>query len=141
SATRWWWLLRVNRLPVGFWAAQRFTWIGLFFNNVVPGQTGGDLVKALYVMKRCHGERVAAMMSVVVDRVMGLASLSLLAAVAVLFYLDRQEFASLAVALWGVLGAVVLLGCLAFSRRLRALVRLKDLLERLPPRIGQILKR
>src|SRR5690606_21519442 len=56
-------------------------------------------------------------------------------------YLDRQEFASLAVALWGVLGAVVLLGCLAFSRRLRALVRLKDLLERLPPRIGQILKR
>lgn len=141
SATRWWWLLRVNDLPIGFWAAQRYTWIGLFFNNVVPGQTGGDLVKALYVMKRCQGERVPAMMSVVVDRVMGLASLSLLAAVAVLFYLDQQEFASLAVALWAVLGAVVVLGCLAFSRRLRAFVRLKDLLERLPHKIGQLLKR
>lgn len=141
SAIRWWWLLRANNLPIGCLVALRFTFIGLFFNNVVPGQTGGDLVKAIYVMKRCHGERVAALMSVVVDRVMGLASLSILAAVAVLFYLDDSEFRYLAVVLWAILAGVVLLGALAFSRRLRGLIRLSDLLTALPTRINEVLRR
>lgn len=141
ASTRWWWLLTVNKLPISFWSAYRFTWIGIFFNNVVPGQTGGDLVKAIYVMKRCHGARVPAMMSVVVDRIMGLASLSLLAAVSVLFYLSDPEFVNLAIVLWGVLGMVILFGIVAFSRRVRSLIRLKQLLDRLPDKIGHLLKR
>jgi len=141
AATRWWWLLRVNQLPIAFWSAYRFTWIGIFFNNVVPGQTGGDLVKAIYVMKRCEGARVPALMSVVVDRIMGLASLSLLAAISVLFYLDNGEFLNLAILLWAVLGMVILFGVVAFSRRVRTLIRLKQLLEMLPDRIGSLLKR
>ncbi|MCB9869465.1 MAG: flippase-like domain-containing protein [Planctomycetes bacterium] len=141
ASSRWWWLLEVNRLPIGYWAAYRYTWVGVFFNNVVPGQTGGDLVKAIYVMKRCHGERVPAMMSVVIDRILGLASLSLLAAIAVLFYLDNSEFATLAAVLWAVLAGVVLLGVVAFSRRIRSLIRLRDLLEKLPPKLSHVLKR
>ena len=141
AATRWWWLLRVNELPIAFWSAYRFTWIGIFFNNVVPGQTGGDLVKAIYVMKRCQGARVPALMSVVVDRVMGLASLSLLAAISVLFYLDSSEFVNLAILLWAVLGMVIAFGVVAFSRRVRTLIRLKQLLEMLPEKIGNLLKR
>ena len=141
SATRWWWLLRANNLPIGCFAALKFTFIGLFFNNVVPGQTGGDLVKAIYVMKRCPGERVAALMSVVVDRIMGLASLSILAAVAVLFYLDDSEFRYLAVVLWAILGVVVLMGVLAFSRRMRSMIKLSDLLGALPKRISDLLRR
>lgn len=141
AATRWWWLLRANQLGVSYGQAFRFTWIGIFFNNVVPGGTGGDLVKAIYVMKRCEGARVPAMMSVVVDRIMGLGSLSLLAAVAVLFYLDNEEFQLLAQVLWAILGGVVLIGCLAFSKRLRSLIRLKPLLERLPERLSGLLKR
>ena len=141
AATRWWWLLTVNKLPISFWSAYRFTWIGIFFNNVVPGQTGGDLVKALYVMKRCEGARVPAMVSVVVDRIMGLASLSLLAAISVLFYLNTAEFRNLAIVLWAVLGMVILFGVISFSRRVRSLIRLKQLLEMLPNRIGHLLKR
>ena len=80
----------------------------------------------------CHGARVPAMMSVVVDRVMGLASLALLAAIAVLFYLHDPEFATLAVGLWAILACIVLAGAIEFSRRLRSLVRLKALLERFP---------
>lgn len=141
AGTRWWWLLKVNNLPVSFWAAQRFSWIGIFFNNVVPGQTGGDLVKAIYAMKRSHGARIPAIMSVVVDRVMGLASLALLAAISVLFYLDRDGFSTLAIALWAILFGVILLGIVAFSRRVRGFIRLTALLERLPEKLSMLLKR
>lgn len=134
SAIRWWWLLRVNELTVRFREALRFTWIGVFFNNVVPGQTGGDVVKALYIVKRCPEGRVAALMSVVVDRILGLGSLALLGAIVVLFQLER--FGLLALGIWGVLGLVAAIGVVAFSRRVRKLVRLDQILRRLPQKLS-----
>jgi uncharacterized protein (TIRG00374 family) len=139
GALRWWWLLHINELPIGRWQALRFTWIGLFSTNFLPGLTGGDLVKALYVMKHSPAARVRALVSVIVDRVMGLGSLALLGAVIVLFQLDR--FATLALGIWGVLLGVGFLGCIAFSRRLRRLIHLDDLLNLLPARISGLLKR
>jgi glycosyltransferase 2 family protein len=138
AGTRWWWLLRVNGTNVSLLETLRFTWIGIFFNTVVPGATGGDVVKALYIMKRCPGQRVPVLVSVIVDRVLGLASLAVLGAVVVLFALDR--FGQLALAIWAVIGGVALLFAIAFSRRLRQLVRLKSLLDRLPARLGNLLK-
>lgn len=138
ASARWWWLLRVNGTDVSLWETVRFTWIGIFFNNVMPGSTGGDVVKALYIMKRCPGHRVEVMVSVIVDRVLGLGSLALLGAIVVLFALDRC--ADLALVIWSVIGGVGLLGCVAFSKRLRQLVRLKTLLERLPHKVGHVLR-
>lgn len=139
SAARWWWLLRVNGLAVRMREALRFTWIGVFFNNIVPGQTGGDVVKALYIVKRCPEGRVAALMSVVVDRILGLGSLALLGAIVVLFQTDR--FGWIALGIWGVLALVAAIGVFAFSRRVRKLVRLDQLLRRLPARIaGPLMK-
>ncbi|MFM1872212.1 MAG: hypothetical protein RL398_1634, partial [Planctomycetota bacterium] len=138
AGARWWWLLRVNGTDVSLLETLRFTWIGVFFNTVVPGATGGDLVKALYIMKRCPGHRVPVLVSVVVDRVLGLASLALLGAFVVLFALDR--FADIAVGIWGVIAGVGMLGIVAFSKRLRRLVKLKWLLERLPHKLTNLLK-
>jgi len=138
AGARWWWLLRVNGTDVSMAETLRFTWIGIFFNNVVPGATGGDLVKALYIMKRCPGHRVQVLVSVIVDRVLGLASLALLGGIAVLFALDH--YGEIALAIWGVIGIVSLLGIIAFSRRLRHLVRLSWLLGRLPHKIGNLLR-
>jgi glycosyltransferase 2 family protein len=138
ASARWWWLLRVNGTDVSLWETLRFTWIGIFFNNVIPGATGGDVIKALYIMKRCPGHRVQVLVSVIVDRVLGLASLALLAAVVVLFALDRCG--DLALGIWGVIAGVCLLGAIAFSRRLRHLVRLNSLLARLPQRVGHVLR-
>ena len=138
SGARWWWLLRVNGTDVSLQETLRFTWIGIFFNNVVPGATGGDVIKAIYIMKRCPGHRVPVLVSVIVDRVLGLASLALLGAVVVLFALDG--FGDIALGIWGVIAGVGLLGVVALSRRLRQLVRLKWLLERLPQRVTHVLK-
>jgi hypothetical protein len=46
--SRWWFLMRANGLGVRFMEAQKFGWIGLFFSNVLPGATGGDVIKAVY---------------------------------------------------------------------------------------------
>lgn len=139
AGARWWWLLRVNGMDVSLPEALRLSWIGVFFNTVVPGATGGDVIKAIYIMKRCPGHRVPALVSVIVDRVLGLTSLAILAAVIVLVYFDRFG-AVLALPIWGVIVGLGVLGMFAFSRRLRSLIRLKWLLERLPARVIALLK-
>ena len=138
AGARWWWLLRVNGTDVSLLETLRFTWIGIFFNTVMPGSTGGDVIKALYIMKRCPGHRVQVLVSVGVDRILGLGSLALLGAVCVLFALDR--FAEIALSIWGVIVGVGLLGVFAFSRRLRSLIRLNDLLNRLPHKLRGMLQ-
>lgn len=133
AGVRWWWLLRVIGTDVSLFETLRFTWIGVFFNAVMLGSTGGDVIKALYIMKRCPGHRVPVLVSVGVDRILGLGSLALLGAFAVLFALD--DFTNIALGIWGVILAVGLMGLVAFSKRLRKLVRLKHLLNRLPTAI------
>lgn len=133
AGLRWWWLLRVIGTDVSLVETLRFTWIGVFFNAVMLGSTGGDVIKALYIMKRCPGHRVPVLVSVGVDRILGLGSLALLGAFAVLLALD--DFRNIALGIWGVILLVALLGIIAFSKRLREFVRLKWLLHRLPAQI------
>lgn len=130
AGVRWWWLLRVIGTDVSLFETLRFTWIGVFFNAVMLGSTGGDVIKALYIMKRCPGHRVPVLVSVGVDRILGLGSLALLGAFAVLFAID--DFPYIALGIWGVIGGVGLLGIVAFSKRLRERVKLKSLLNKLP---------
>jgi uncharacterized protein (TIRG00374 family) len=132
AGIRWWWLLRVIGTDVSLFETLRFTWIGVFFNAVMLGSTGGDVIKALYIMKRCPGHRVQVLVSVGVDRILGLGSLALLGAFAVLFAID--DFPKIALGIWGVIAAVGLIGLISFSKRLRDRVRLKSLLNRVPAR-------
>jgi hypothetical protein len=134
---RWWWLLRVNNLNVGFFEAQRFAWIGFFFNNIMPGSTGGDVVKAVYIAKRCATERIRAMVSIVIDRILGVLSLLLVGGVASLLAVDR--FPTFVIVVWLTAGGAVLICVLLLSPRLRRLIRFERLIARLPKRLGEIL--
>ena len=134
---RWWWLLRANLLDVGVLEIQRLAWIGLFFSNVIPGSTGGDVVKAIYIAKRCSTDRVRALVSVVVDRIVGLLSLLFLACLASLIALDR--FPIFAATVWLSGFGVVLVCALLLSPSLRNLVRFDQLISRLPERWGKVL--
>jgi uncharacterized protein (TIRG00374 family) len=135
---RWWWLLRANRLDVGFFEVQRLAWIGFFFNNVIPGTTGGDVVKAVYIAKRCSTDRVRALVSVVVDRILGLLSLLLVGSLASLLAVDR--FPTFAMVVWLTAAGTLLFCMLLLSPGLRRLVRFEQLIARSPKRLGQILK-
>ena len=75
---RWWLLLRTQSIFIGFWAAVRLHFLGLFYNNFMPGSVGGDLVRAWYVTK--HSDKwFEAALSVFVDRLIGLVSTLIIA--------------------------------------------------------------
>ena len=84
---RWWLLLRVNAIIIGFWAAVRLHYLGLFYNNFMPSSIGGDLIRAWYVTTHTDKKYEAAL-SVFVDRIIGLASTLV---IAVSFYVLRDR--------------------------------------------------
>ncbi len=80
---RWWLLLRTQAIFIPFWAAVRLYLLGWFYNNVMPSSVGGDLIRLWYVTKHTE-KKFEAGLSVLVDRVIGLASTLI---IAVFFYL------------------------------------------------------
>jgi uncharacterized protein (TIRG00374 family) len=130
GALRWMLLLRAQGLVVTYWRAFRLTMIGFFFNNVLPGLTGGDIVKAVMIAQDHPEERPAAVGTVIVDRVLGLLVLALMSAAVLVFTYDRYPQASIAV--FGFLGAAALGIVVFFSRRVRSALKLDELAKKLP---------
>jgi len=79
---RWWILLRSQSIFISFVSAVRLHFLGLFYNNCMPGSVGGDLIRAWYVTKHTD-KRFEAALSVFIDRVIGLVSTLI---IAVFFY-------------------------------------------------------
>jgi uncharacterized protein (TIRG00374 family) len=83
SAVRWQWLAR----PLGFDGQLRkyvgAYFVGMFFNLLLPTSVGGDAVRAVY-LNAGSGRKVAAVMSVLLDRLSGLLVLLGVACIAAL---------------------------------------------------------
>ncbi len=129
---RWWLLLRARQLGVSLWTTFRLVMVGCFFNYAMPGTTGGDLVKIFYAARSAGGRRADAVVSVVVDRFVGLGGLVVLTASMGLFMrheaLVRQVSLSVTgLALLGVLCAAVYVW--SWPRRV---LKLDRALHRLP---------
>jgi len=133
---RWWWLLRANMFNVSVLEVQKLAWIGFFFNNVIPGSTGGDVVKAVYIARRLSTDKVPALVSVFVDRIMGLLSLFFLACLASLMALN--DFPQIAITVWLLSLGAVLFCTFLISANLRKLIRIDHAINRLPARISKI---
>jgi uncharacterized protein (TIRG00374 family) len=71
---KWYLLVRVQRLAISFWGLATFTFTGLFIGNVLPTNIGGDVVRAAMLARAGRGTTEAAAISVVVDRLFGLAA-------------------------------------------------------------------
>ncbi|MBL8863378.1 MAG: flippase-like domain-containing protein [Planctomycetes bacterium] len=91
AITRWWRLLRVAGCAARWYDALRLTFIGFFMNLVVPGLTGGDVVKAVLVVREHPERRADALVSVLVDRGLGL--LVLMGMAAVVVSVESERFA------------------------------------------------
>ncbi len=81
---RWGLLMRVQEIYLSFWTILRLTMIGIFFNIVVPGGVGGDLLKMVYLRKEAGERTPEGVLTVLVDRILGLSGLLAVALVAVL---------------------------------------------------------
>jgi hypothetical protein len=133
--TRWWRLLRAIGVGTRWTNVFRLNFLGLFFNAVVPGLTGGDVVKAVIVVRESPGRRTDAFVSVLVDRLIGLVALAGLAAV-LIFVVPGFEELRRPVLLF--LGAAIAGALVYTSTPVRRLVRFDALLAKLP--LGDKLK-
>jgi glycosyltransferase 2 family protein len=83
-AVRWLCLLRWQGVPAPWTSVVRIQCIGIFFSSFMPGAVGGDLVKAYYIARENKSHRTRAILSIVVDRLVGLETLMIVSFVALL---------------------------------------------------------
>jgi uncharacterized protein (TIRG00374 family) len=83
---RWFLLLRGQGLHVKYGQVLKLQLIGFFFNTAIPGAVGGDIIKAVYVIRGLHSDRkTPAMLTILLDRIFGLCALFFLGTAAVIF--------------------------------------------------------
>jgi len=83
SMFRWQILLNAVGIQVGFKMVIRLSFIGYAFSTVIPGAVSGDIIKAYYIVKGLNNRRTVAATTIVMDRVLGLFTMLLMAAVAI----------------------------------------------------------
>lgn len=80
---RWWLFMRGWEIYINLWSTIKLAFLGLYFNNCLPGSVGGDLVRAWYVAQYTN-RRMASVISVFVDRVLALLGTIIIALTALL---------------------------------------------------------
>jgi uncharacterized protein (TIRG00374 family) len=81
---RFYFVLKSQGLGVGLNLAWRVFWMGLFFNFVVPGGTGGDLIKGYYLIRGREDKTGKLIGAIIYDRFIGMYIMSTMAIVAML---------------------------------------------------------
>jgi uncharacterized protein (TIRG00374 family) len=75
---RWYLLLKAVGIDIGPLRAFIINMVGAFYNTFLPGSTGGDIVKAVYAAKLAPNHRTRAVVTVLIDRIIGLLGLIIL---------------------------------------------------------------
>lgn len=113
SFLRWAVLVRCLGIPLHLIEAFRLGAIGFLLSFVSAGSVGGDLFKAIFLAGRAKGQRVEAVASVAVDRVLGLHGLLVVGAIALsLVSIDSSSGPLLILRHGAVTGAAVVSGLL-----------------------------
>jgi len=78
GAIRWWTALRGLDVPLSRKRVIAIFFIGHFFNGFLPGTTGGDVARAVYAARGVPAHKPEAVMSIMIERLAGIAMLLLL---------------------------------------------------------------
>ncbi len=123
AALRWHILLRSQGLKLHLWHTTRIVAMGAFFATFLPGSAGGDLVRGVYIYQASHGRRTSALLSIFIDRLIGLTAFVVFGVAATLTRPASGygvfEYSIFAFAFLFVLGIVVLF---LFGHRIAQLV-------------------
>ena len=118
SFFRWYLLVRALGIPFHMRDALRLGFLGYILNFVSPGSVGGDLFKAVFLAREQPGQRVSAVASIVIDRVVGLYAMLLVASLGLIItgstFEDNRSFQTISIviqiaALAGTLGVGLLM--------------------------------
>jgi hypothetical protein len=83
NAVKWYILLRAQGIPAPFSALANYTFVGVFFNNFLPANVGGDVMRG-FGLARYTEQSAEAAVSVIVDRIIGLVAFMFTAVIAAL---------------------------------------------------------
>src|SRR5467141_1731513 len=75
AAIRWQILLRVQKIRLNLPRLTGLFLIGMFYNQFLPGGTGGDIIKSYLLLKETPDRKAGALLAVVFDRFIGLVAL------------------------------------------------------------------
>src|SRR5437868_10280324 len=81
AAFRWQILLRVQKIRLSFPRVAGLFFIGMFYNQFLPGGTGGDIIKIYLLLKETPDKKAGALLAVLFDRLIGLLALVVITAV------------------------------------------------------------
>src|SRR5438067_12362066 len=68
AAFRWHVLLKVQKIHLTLPRLSGLFLIGMFYNQFLPGGTGGDIIKSYYLLKETPDKKAGALLAVVFDR-------------------------------------------------------------------------
>jgi uncharacterized protein (TIRG00374 family) len=108
---KWRILLTSKKIVIPINRAFTIYFIGTFFNNILPSSIGGDLFRAYELSKFC-GSAVESISSIIVERLTGIITLTMIASAAILIgYNDVQKTGTIPIVLFliGFLGIFSLL--------------------------------
>src|SRR6187200_522820 len=75
AVIRWNILLKVQQIHLSNARVGALFLIGMFYNQFLPGGTGGDIMKSYLLLKETPGKATGALLAVVFDRMVGLVAL------------------------------------------------------------------
>lgn len=134
---RFWLVLRIQGIAANKAQATRWTMIGSFFDVCMPSSSGGDVMKAGYVVRHAgKGWKTRSIMAVAFDRILGLLGLFLLAWFASVagwsMVRDLPQASALIVFLTMVCGGALLAFRILGSQFIQKSTRIQSLIPRLP---------
>lgn len=122
NSIRWHIILKALGIQQGFYDSFRLNLMGIFFNYFMPGGVGGDIVKGYYIVKNNPDKRTYSAASILHDRLIGIASMALMALIALALNPEKLKadwaLQSIALSLLGIFVGFVLLCILSSSSRI-----------------------
>ncbi len=113
AGVRWYVLLRVQRIYLSVSRVSGLFLIGMFYNQFLPGGTGGDIMKSYLLLKETPGKATGALLAVVFDRMVGLVALIAITGALILLRYDwltqHEETKHLVWLLMAILGSAILM--------------------------------
>ncbi|MBC8367701.1 flippase-like domain-containing protein [bacterium] len=95
GAWQWGRFLAAQGIDLKFRPVLELYWVGLFFNNFLPGNLGGDLVK-VWDLRRQERDTLASATATLADRLTGLSALAFLALIAAIPLRNHPDLAGIA---------------------------------------------
>jgi len=91
GAIQWRMLMQARNISLSFRLAISYYYVGLFFNNFLPGYIAGDAFR-IYDLTKSSGNNPDAVSTVLLDRLIGFVVLTTLALLASLLWMSFREF-------------------------------------------------